>query len=485
MKTTNVDQPGEKSHGIARGHAGTARAGTPGPTLRDTDGNEATNPEIIFNGATVIDGGDGTTTVVITADGGGVIDVTGPLYGAAGDGTTDDTTAIQDAIDAVCAAGGGVVYFPAGTYLISATLTVICDGVALLGDGPAAAVILADPSMATGNMVEITSADYCAIRELGLTSAAQKTGGVGILITSCLFTTVEYLRLNNQYDAVKTVDSTVVRIVGLDVRNTAHHGFYFTGTGNDFYMSQVVADNSPNATGHGIFLDSGTQAFIGEDCDLIHFANGLVITPSGTSTWHFFTGMIFDTNTNDGIHLGDGAADLRGITFVNCWAASNGSQGVYIGANVEGFQFIGGKVLNNGQNGFTVTSTTATRLTIADNLIVSNSQGSSGTYSGIRVVGGVTHLSVTGNHSYNGLSLGSTQKYGLSLESGATDYLVLDGNDFHGNATGEISNLSGVTGTHVHGDDVTHWEPVQFDDGSAEWPFVYLDGQIVMAEVRN
>jgi hypothetical protein len=31
----------------------------------------------------------------------------------------------------------------------------------------------------------------------------------------------------------------------------------------------------------------------------------------------------------------------------------------------------------------------------------------------------------------------------------------------------------------------THWEPVQFDDGSAEWPFVYFNGELVMAEVPN
>jgi len=43
-------------------------------------------------------------------------------YGAAGDGTTDDTTAIQDTIDAAAAAGGGVIYFPPGEYVISGAL---------------------------------------------------------------------------------------------------------------------------------------------------------------------------------------------------------------------------------------------------------------------------------------------------------------------------------------------------------------------------
>src|SRR5882672_7715585 len=38
-------------------------------------------------------------------------------FGAKGDGITPDTPAINKAIDAAAAAGGGTVYFPAGKYL--------------------------------------------------------------------------------------------------------------------------------------------------------------------------------------------------------------------------------------------------------------------------------------------------------------------------------------------------------------------------------
>ncbi len=43
-------------------------------------------------------------------------------YGATGDGSTDDTAAIQDTIDAAEAAGGGVVFFPAGVYIVGGAL---------------------------------------------------------------------------------------------------------------------------------------------------------------------------------------------------------------------------------------------------------------------------------------------------------------------------------------------------------------------------
>ena len=45
-------------------------------------------------------------------------------YGAAGDGVTDDATAIQAAVTAADAAGGGVVLFPHGKYLVGSTIDV-------------------------------------------------------------------------------------------------------------------------------------------------------------------------------------------------------------------------------------------------------------------------------------------------------------------------------------------------------------------------
>lgn len=53
-------------------------------------------------------------------------------YGAVGDGITDDTTSIQNAINA---SSGGIVFFPAGDYKISSTLTINTSGVHLVGEG--------------------------------------------------------------------------------------------------------------------------------------------------------------------------------------------------------------------------------------------------------------------------------------------------------------------------------------------------------------
>ena len=60
-------------------------------------------------------------------------------YGAARDGQTLDTAALQSAIDACARAGGGTVHVPAGTYLtgslrLKSNLTLYLDaGAVLLG----------------------------------------------------------------------------------------------------------------------------------------------------------------------------------------------------------------------------------------------------------------------------------------------------------------------------------------------------------------
>ena len=60
-------------------------------------------------------------------------------YGATGDGTTDDTAAIQAALDA---SGNGVVFFPPGTYLCNVTITSTSELYpSLLGSGSSVTII--------------------------------------------------------------------------------------------------------------------------------------------------------------------------------------------------------------------------------------------------------------------------------------------------------------------------------------------------------
>ena len=65
-------------------------------------------------------------------------------YGATGNGTTDDTTAIQDTVDA--AGQNDSVFFPKGTYLITDTIDITSNGVHLQGVATEATRILFEPN---------------------------------------------------------------------------------------------------------------------------------------------------------------------------------------------------------------------------------------------------------------------------------------------------------------------------------------------------
>lgn len=64
-----------------------------------------------------------------------VFNVKDPAYGALGDGSNNDTTAIQAAITAAQSAGGGIIYFPIGVYKCTTGLTVTNVGISFQGAG--------------------------------------------------------------------------------------------------------------------------------------------------------------------------------------------------------------------------------------------------------------------------------------------------------------------------------------------------------------
>jgi hypothetical protein len=62
-------------------------------------------------------------------------------FGAVGNGIADDYVAIQAAINRATALGGGVVYFPPGTYLTSSVPVVTVPGVDIVGAGATSSII--------------------------------------------------------------------------------------------------------------------------------------------------------------------------------------------------------------------------------------------------------------------------------------------------------------------------------------------------------
>lgn len=106
-------------------------------------------------------------------------------FGATGNGSTDDTVAIQAAFDRMEARGGGWVYFPVGTYRIIAPITIDTAGVSAFGAGRGIAVIRNDSTTGNAITVNLGSAvdSKIVFRDFSITANTTSSGS-GIAFTN-------------------------------------------------------------------------------------------------------------------------------------------------------------------------------------------------------------------------------------------------------------------------------------------------------------
>lgn len=170
---------------------------------------------------------------------------TGPVfdvraYGATGDGVTDDQAAINAAVTAASAAGGGTVYLPHGTYSIG-TFISLKDGANIRGDGETMTLVKARSGLATGLFVGTGANTVTDVSIEALTLDGQfsilGTSLKGIQVSSGARIEVRQVTTQDTGSSgvllqTGTVDSLVegCRILtsGLDGAGTSH-GIYVTG----------------------------------------------------------------------------------------------------------------------------------------------------------------------------------------------------------------------------------------------------------------
>ncbi|RPE39734.1 lysophospholipase L1-like esterase [Streptomyces sp. Ag109_O5-1] len=143
-------------------------------------------------------------------------------YGAKGNGSTLDDTAVQ-AAQAAAAAAGGVVYFPAGTYNLSSALTV-SNKVAYVGDGDTVSII--KQTSTSANVFTGTDVQNVTIADLGITGPGSGTGtGVKFALvsnTATLYVTMRNVTvtgfgsdgINMQIPIVSSFDRVVAQSCG-------------------------------------------------------------------------------------------------------------------------------------------------------------------------------------------------------------------------------------------------------------------------------
>lgn len=380
-------------------------------------------------------------------------------YGAKGDGSADDTSAIQSAINAA-SSGGGRVYLPPGTYLISSSLTITSNCVSLIGAGIGATTIKAKGGSEGIDMLVIGDGTHTIskvrIQEILLDAANQKTGGKAIRIQLGFQIWIESVNLEHQYDALYIHNSTLTFFNNANIRETAHNGLWWDNdlqSGYDLYVNNICMDNpTVSNSGYGIYWNGGENLVI-QNCDVEHFSEGFFVAPGPGRVCHFgfFVNAEFDTCGDNCIDINSAGGDTNGLTFTNSWSGTAVNYGVLIsngaGGLTSGIRFIGHKSYHNGLAGFRLDGGSDIHLTNCD--VISNSQTSSGSRNGVEITASTSaNWSIIGGRFGNGQDQGSTQQHGIFTDNAMFTNAKILGNDVTGNLSNGIQ-LNGATGVQI------------------------------------
>ncbi|GGA39901.1 glycosyl hydrolase family 28-related protein [Dyella nitratireducens] len=231
------------------------------------------------------------------------INITAPPYLAVGDGKTDDTAAFKSALAATGAAGGGVIYVPAGQYVISGILA-LPHGTTLEGDGEGATTI---ESTLQGSPTLILQGDYTKVKNMSVHFAGSTAATDGTLgIYTATGPAAQGYAANN------------IELSHLEVSNFSHN-IYIDGSVNG-----ILSDISSHNAVHTGLVGLSAQGYWSNILVVANQADGIYLSTSHNAggVAPFMTGIQTFSNGGWGIDTTMGIT-LGGMpSFLN-----NDSQG--------------------------------------------------------------------------------------------------------------------------------------------------------------
>lgn len=231
-------------------------------------------------------------------------------FGAIGDGVTNDTLAIQRALNSVSGTGGKV-FVPKGQYLVTGSLSMFSN-VVLEGEGPLSKLI------ATGSnyfrILTGTSINNFAVRDLALIGKRPNTSSPSIWLASTAYTVGQYVSANsNVYLCITGGTST-------------------TGSGPSTTGSNIT-DGTAHWSYVGVLWQPNDDATFFTDCTIARIEN--------LTCYNFWNdGIIFELSTG---------AIIEGCSVNNC-----NKDGIYLSAcesstisnNIVKYTYIGFAIAN-------------------------------------------------------------------------------------------------------------------------------------------
>ena len=267
--------------------------------------------------------------------------ITPYMFGAVGDGITDDSQAFIDAVEhakelitsEALIDEGVTVYIPAGRYLITRPIVIDKSGISIKGEGYSSTVIIARDY--NEYIFRIESSDDSALwkNEISdLTIYTPKNDGntpSHIHTYKMYYGTLRNLRLISYYNGIEirtggktTVDN--VMMFQANANETSNHGLVLDGS--DLHVSNV--NIVPNIDNCNIALEC--KNIDGAYISNLHTNALCRITAvnwdgsGGTANNIKFVNCFFDTSMKDCVHInGHSDNSIRNIMFTNCTFFNN------------------------------------------------------------------------------------------------------------------------------------------------------------------
>jgi hypothetical protein len=375
-------------------------------------------------------------------------------FGAAGDGVADDTVEIQAAITACIAAGGGIVFFPAGTYKINGTITIGSAGVDLLGTGPFSSKI--NVVSTNVNAFEFKTAGLYlggAMRSIGIFGQGTHTAGAAILIENVGDIAIEDVRIQTTFNGI-LVNMGVAgagRLERVHQSDIINAPFFVTST-NELGILDCSVFRNVKGGDAAIRISNGEGIHI-STCSLGGYTHALAIEPGNGQ--HVFNVWVsdcdLDASKTTGLRIAkSGTGEIRECLFSNnrygyTDDGAGGGRGIAM-ADAEHITFLGGHVVANILSGVQIMAG-CTNVHFIGVTVAGNNVTDSATEYGYDIAGG-DGIEIIGGMSgtyTDGLGVSDNQRYGINIQAGFTGVLKIIGVDLRGNVTGTIQNASTST----------------------------------------